>query len=351
MVKTGGTFEGFATGFLQTGENGFGRPEFLKNGTSHIVLDPKTNTVTANITADHSSTTQGREFLPEQWLRERFPVLNLVPDKFIPDVTLSSETNTDTNYNLGFVGSGDSEYVNDDVFLALGDDGSTRVVRDTATSGTVDVEKFKILREELGPFHVDIPILQQTEEYANVQHNGALVSLPGSALCEDCSFMKFGTWASDVTFGDHTEKMGGWWVASNDQVKSVGDLPTQGSAFYAGNAVGTFAKRIDGTWQQGVGTGGVSLDWDFAKRSGDLRVANFGNELGHKSFRGTVSSPQDVVGFAGDITNGGKGTLRGTFVGPRAGLPPQAVMGDFNARGGNWRANGVYGAAHVPNGH
>lgn len=350
VVKTEATFEGFASGFVQTGENGKGKPEFLKNGTVVVMLDPKANTVSAKVTADHNRTTQGPEIDAIAWLKDNVEELRGVPDRFFPDITVSSQTKTATAFSLGFLGSGNSAYTNNNIFQATGHAGSTQLSQFTSKSGTIDVGRFRFLFWKFGPYHYSFPISQQNKQYADVSNDGHLGSLPGSLLCKDCNFLKFGNWASDVSFGEDPtiEKMGGWWVASNNVVKTVGELPAQGNAFYAGNAAGTFAQRIDGSWEQGLANGGVTLDWDFAQRSGDLQIKDFGNQLGRKSFGGTVSSPEAVVGFAGDITNGAKGTMRGTFVGARPNLPPQAVMGDFNARGGNWRANGIYGATQIP---
>lgn len=309
-TRTGGTFEGFATGFLQTGANGTGEPGFLVDGTSNIVLDPKNNRVTGQI----NSTYVNRILLPKT-----------------------------TSFSLGFSGTGNNAYVDDNIFLALGDDGTTTVVQDETVGRWV----------KTGPKIWDRKYVLENQhtDYQGVTHTGNLLSLPSSALCKDCSFMKFGTWASDVTYGEQTDKMGGWWIATNDPVKTVGQLPNQGSAYYAGNAFGTFAKRDDGVWRQGVGNGAVSLNWDFAKRHGNLQVSQFGtDQLGRKSFGGTVFRPQDAVNFSGAIHGGGGiGAARGTFVGPQPGLAPKGVIGDFGIAGQNWKANGVYGAARVPN--
>jgi len=310
VVKVGGTFEGFATGFVQTGENGSGKPRFFVDGRSEVILDPETNSVTGKIEGANIN----RLILPKS-----------------------------TSFALGFRGEGDNAYVNDNTFLALGDDGSTTVVQDEVVGRWVSTGRRWWQKKY---------VLENVRtEYEQVTHDGSLISLPSSALCEDCDFLKFGTWASDVTYGDNVDKMGGWWVASNDIVQTVGQLPDTGSAFYAGNAVGTFAKRVEGTWQQGIGTGGATLDWDFAQRRGDFRVSEFGTDtLGRKNFGGTVRSPGEAVHYNGVIAGGGGiGATRGTFVGPRPGQAPRGVMGDFGISGGNWRANGVYGAAHVPN--
>lgn len=309
VVKNGGTFTGFASGFLQTGENGSGRPEFLVDGTSNIVLNPETNTVEGQIQV----TQINRLFLPKT-----------------------------TTFGLGFRGEGDNAYVDDNTFLALGDDGSTTVVRNEVVGRWIKTGRRWWQRKFI--------LENQKTNYEDVSHDGILASLPSTALCEDCDFIKFGTFASDVTYGENIDKTGGWWIASNDPVKTVGDLPQQGTALYAGNAVGTIATRGEGGWAQGVGTGSTELDWDFAKRRGNLQISNFGNkDLGvSKSFGGRVKSPAGVVGFSGNIAgNGGKGAARGTFVGPRPGLAPKGVIGDFGIAGRNWRANGVYGGRNT----
>jgi len=116
-------------------------------------------------------------------------------------------------------------------------------------------------------------------------------------------------------------------------------------------AVGTFATQQDSGWTQGVATGKMTMGWDFGTRKGDLDIANFGNKAqGYKSFGGEMTAP-GYVDFAGDIVgrNGtnGIGAARGSFVGPRPGMVPAGVMGDFGITGGNWKANGVFGGAAV----
>ena len=96
VIKNGGTFTGFASGFLQTGTNGHGKPEFLIDGASNVTLDPDANTVTAKIDVTH------------------------VDGLILPKTT---------TFHLGFSGTGDEAYVDDNTFLALADDGTSSVVR------------------------------------------------------------------------------------------------------------------------------------------------------------------------------------------------------------------------------
>lgn len=309
VIKTGGEFNGYATGFIQHGENGLGEPEFLVDGTSHVVLDPEANTVTANITA----TQVNRILLPKT-----------------------------TTFSLGFSGQGNSAYIDDDTFLALGDDGSTSVVQNEVTSRWVQTGRW--------PWQGKIVFDNNTTNFNQVSHTGSFASVP-TKLCDKCDFLRYGFWASDVRYGresinENTDKMGGWWVASNAPV-TTDDMPTQGGANYQGLAVGTFASRDQsGGWTQQTGvTGDLFMDWNFKKRKGNLEITNFAG----KNFGGTMRAPGQVD-FAGVISgSGGIGAASGSFVGPRGGAAPAGVMGNFGIGANSWKANGIFGGGVVPN--
>ncbi len=333
-VKEGGTFTGYSSGFLQTGENGTGEPELLYGGTSRVVLDPEGNTVTANISTDHIQVSGGHQNF-------RIPA----PFSWVlgPTASVAYDKTTDTSYNLGFTGAGDAAYVDDDTFLALGDDGSTSIVRNVSQYGQLKLHTL------FGPvtFTYDPP--DQNSNFNNVSHTGAFASIPNAPLCEKCDFLKYGLWASDVSYGDNqTDKMGGWWVATNERPVTPDDLPERGNAFYEGTAVGTFAKAEEGGWTQGPATGDMTMDWTFEKRKGHLEIADFGNpDLGYKTFRGKMYAP-GYVDFSGNIYGGGgKGFAAGSFVGPRPGTAPAGVMGNFGIAGSDWKANGIFGAGNT----
>jgi hypothetical protein len=300
-VKEGGEFRGYASGFLQTGTNGTGTPEFLIDGSSHVVLDTDPDNVTADIQVTH------------------------VDQLLLPKTT---------TFNLGFGGQSPSTYTDDYDFLALADDGTSTVVRsEVVLKGPwwrprldTEVTKFE------GP---DVT-------HTSPPNGGGFTSLPNAPLCEDCDFLRYGTWASDVTYGQNTDKMGGWWVATNEPI-SPSDMPTQGTASYAGMAVGTFASRGQGNvWSQQVSQGNMDMDWNFSRRRGNLAITNFAG----KNFNGTMHAP-GRVDFSGVIAgSGGVGAARGSFVGsPGAGLAPKGVMGDFGIGNNQWRINGVYGGS------
>jgi hypothetical protein len=94
------------------------------------------------------------------------------------------------------------------------------------------------------------------------------------------------------------------------------------------------------------------MDWNFAKRKGNLAITNFGNpDLGYKSFGGTMRAP-GAIDFAGPIHGGGGiGAASGSFVAPSGpNAAPAGVMGNFGIGNNNhWKANGVFGGGVVPN--
>ncbi|WP_159080060.1 FecR domain-containing protein [Methyloceanibacter sp. wino2] len=319
VVKTGGTFNGHASGFLQTGDNGSGEPISLYDGTANVKLDPKANTVTGAIQVnDHRGLT----------------IVNWEP---VPRQT--------TTFNLGFAGQAEA-YIDDNTFLAFGNDGTSNVVRKTWNEEWVRTGRW--------PWQGHFEQSQNVENFSEVSHSGNLISIPGSVLCNECEFIKFGTWASDVTYGSNVDKMGGWWVAGNVVPEANIDKlqQLQASASYEGSAVGTVAKLKKGTWNQYIATGDMTLDWQFAKRSGDFSVKNFDN----RNFGGKLVNAPGTSGFTGIVGHVNRnnlaksiaGTANGSFVGFQGiDKTPKGVIGNFDVRQANdrWRANGIYAGA------
>jgi FecR-like protein len=298
ITRDGGTFEGFASGFLQTGENGSGEPQFLVDGTSKIVLDPEANSVTGTIKIGHLGV--NRDNLPKV-----------------------------TAYTLGFYS--DAGYTHDNRFLALSDTGSTSVIQAQAF--------YK------GIWGVKVPIPHLGIYNPVNQHDGFIGNLQPK-LCKTCDFLRYGEWVSDVQYGNNTDKMGGWWIGTNEPPVSRSDMPTQGGATYQGLAVGTFAA--EGADQK-IATGQMTMGWDFQTRKGDLDIKNFAG----KNFGGEMKAPGFAPQSFGGSISGRNGTdasglARGQFVGPRGGAAPAGVMGDFGVAGNNWKANGVFGGAVKP---
>ncbi len=370
VIKNGFEFTGFSSGFLQTGPNGTGTPEFLQNGIVTVELDPDGNTVTANINTDHVRITDGPEFDPVAWLRD----LGLIPNGVGPEVTLNRQTTTLTNYNFGFGGStANSDYVDDNIFLAIEKDGSTHVVRQVSTSGEINVGEFeykslafkRVRVPFLGwiwvpyqetktsdPFQISLPLSNQTQDFEDATHVGNFASIatgPDGApttLCTDCDFMKFGFWSSDATFGDNLEKMGGWWVAGD--LTDIADLNSiaLNEATFSGSAIGTAAQQQqNGVWSTKIATGQANMTWNFVNRNGSLNINNFdGNKnFSYNNLKQLQVQNAYINRFGGNITSGAtSGNTTGAFVnGPKG--PATGAIGSWNAAGGTYRANGIFG--------
>ena len=305
VVKEGGTFTGYASGFIQTNTEGDGlaSPRVVL-GTSQVILDPKANTVAAD-----------------------FQVTNV--DGLIRPTT--------TTYNLGFRGKGDGSYINDNDFLALADDGSSSVVRSD------ERDKYRNEYTEVITKYPDVTGSNL------VSHSGGFSSLPPdpnapTSLCTKCDFLKYGFFASNVTYGPHTDDMGGWWVAT-DRPLASNYLPGRGSATYEGLAVGTFVSK-DENWVPRTATGDLSMTWNFSHRIGTLKVEDFAG----KNFGGLMTAVGET-GFGGGLLGSGLaiGAANGSFVGPNGSNYPSGVMGNFGVGNNSWKANGVFGAGLVTN--
>ena len=347
--------------------NGKGTPEFLQNGIVTVELDPKGNTVTANINTDHVRITDGPEFDPVAWLRDH----RLIPNGAAPDITLSRETTTLTNYNLAFGGNtANSDYVDDNIFLAIENDGSTRVVRQISTSGEINVGEFEykkitcckrfgwlwlpyLQKKTSDPFQISLPLSNQNQDFENASHVGNFASVATNTelgvteLCTDCDFMKFGFWSSDATFGDNFEEMGGWWVAGDLSTPAALDqLQTLGTATFNGNAIGTAAEQqAGGAWNTRIATGQANMTWNFANRNGSLNIKNFdGNKnFSYNNLKQLQVQNAYINRFGGQITSGAtSGNTTGAFVNGPKGAASGAI-GNWNANSAAYRANGIFG--------
>ena len=85
---------------------------------------------------------------------------------------------------------------------------------------------------------------------------------PAPKFCSNCNFMRWGEVGAVVQFsnggGGYTDQIHpGWWVAGD--IPTVGQLPTTGTAYYSGHAVGT------------VRTVGTSGGWLTYVAAGDMK--------------------------------------------------------------------------------
>jgi hypothetical protein len=215
--------------------------------------------------------------------------------------------------------------------------------------------------------------------------NGALVGFTGAggALCNDCDFITWGAWGTgdplNFTSGDDSSSIAdafGLWIAGDVVQDVAGALPTTGSAFYDGTAIGEVWNTLDK--HQGperyFATGDMLMDWDFASRSGEFNVTNFDSQKtggyipSGINFGGTLKAPGIPTGnlnqFGGTLVvtsapsgraelNGIGGYANGSFVGATH-LPgniagkPKGVIGNWNIGSTNYKAGGIFGGSLRP---
>lgn len=207
----------------------------------------------------------------------------------------------------------------------------------------------------------------------SVLHGEAQLVGSSTALCSKCDFMKWGAWGANIQPGGQGTKVAdnqadnenggfhllGWWVAGN--VVSSSDLPKMGGATYSGTAIGTVANNLHGDgWQTYVASGDMSMNWNFASRSGNLNIDHFDTSVAHGnglSFSGAMSAPGTLNRFGGNLALTNQclprnladlaGTAQGSFV--RGGNNPAAgVLGNWKIGGSRYGAAGIFGgsAAH-----
>jgi hypothetical protein len=134
----------------------------------------------------------------------------------------------------------------------------------------------------------------------------------------------------------------GWWIAGD--VIDNSDLPTKGTASYAGDAIGNISRLNEGQWLTYVATGDMDMTWNFNNRSGVLHIKNFDG----LNFNGNMNMPIGGSRFSGDLTgsNATSGSATGAFVNDgthTGGANPPGVIGNFGARGNDYQASGVFG--------
>ena len=182
---------------------------------------------------------------------------------------------------------------------------------------------------------------------------------PGSGVrpfCTNCEFLKWGAWGSRVEFGNgsgdqYTDNLHlAWWIAGD--VTADQDLPTTGSATYAGHVIGNVANNLIG--KSYVAAGDLDMSWNFANRTGDLSITKFdmANTSG-LAFSGAMSAPGVLAAgnhFGGALTgaapNGSSlsGSAVGSFVN-NGNIKAAGVIGNWNVGNSAYRAVGIFGGA------
>ncbi len=298
-----GTFNGFAAGLVEGTSHD--APTVVTNVSSNDVIigfDPTRNTMTAAIQVSDNG--------------------------FLHSVS----------YDLKFGNeNGTSAYIDNQTYAAVEGAGSSvteRALWLNRTDAKALVQGYVIGADTIHANEVLFP--GQT-----VQVGDQLVQK--RAFCQTCDFMKWGTWGALVTYKtsqvQRTDNVHmGWWIAGD--ITSSSDMPRDGSATYAGDAIGNVAVRTDGGWQKYVATGDMDMTWNFARRSGTLDISNFDG----KSFGGAMFAPGQPQSFSGVLAGKGgvSGLANGAFVNGN-GINAAGVIGNFNAGNNAWRATGIFG--------
>jgi len=310
-----GTFTGYAAGFVQ--QPGDGAPVSLVSNSPNNVtlsLDAATNTMSASLHVGNGM------LLPNQ------------------------------RYNLEFGGEGNSAFIDDDIFAAFEKPGESGVQEDERYG-------FLGLRKRTHTYEADAQGYFVSADAINANEilfpKGPDDSFQKRAFCQDCNYIKWGAWGTRLGYEDYkgqpvTEDVHlGWWIAGD--VVSSSDIPTTGKAYYEGDAIGTVASKQGGAWNQYVATGGMNMNWDFAKRLGLLKIENFDN----RNFAGIMLAPGKAQ-FGGVLAGSGvAGTATGAFVGPNVvgGVrdAPHGVIGNFDVGNKTWKADGIFGGTRVRN--
>jgi hypothetical protein len=179
--------------------------------------------------------------------------------------------------------------------------------------------------------------------------------------------VKWGAWIAYLNFqdtgddSDNQDQFGeevtrevtafGWWVAGD--VVSQDDLPTDGSASYAGRTVAWVANNRAGLQAIYPAAGKMDMNWDFGKRLGDLKISKFdmAHIEGGLTFAGPMCAPGVGCGTAFGNHFGGPLTVKMTDNLPNDLQSVRgSAIGSF-VNNGNLKAAGVIGNWGVSNNH
>jgi hypothetical protein len=199
---------------------------------------------------------------------------------------------------------------------------------------------------------------------SQVNGEALLFSGSGTDLCENCDFIKWGAWTTDVSFDNESGKDRtnvnaiGFWVAGNMTSNAdLGDLRNSGAtASYSGKAWAGVANNLDGeAWSKYAASGDLGMNWNFGTRKGNLTISNFDaqNFEGGLTFTGKMKTPGQVTQnvFTGPLSlnmatlppnlSGVQGYAQGSFVkGPNS--PAQGVIGNWGVGNDAYKATGIF---------
>ncbi len=175
--------------------------------------------------------------------------------------------------------------------------------------------------------------------------SGLASGLPNGVRACQCEFAQWGWWGGVVTaqsregVAQTNHLHMGNWVAG--PMVSAADMPTTGSASYAGHAVGTVVNNT----ARYTAAGNFAAQFNFASRAGSMTISNFDG----LNMSGAISS-QNGRDYGATLDVSGKPGLAGRAQGSffsGAGDPVRETGGQFtiaNTPGsqGSYAANGIF---------
>jgi hypothetical protein len=334
--KVGGEFEGYAAGFAISQTTTYSHhhrrtqtdiqsvmsysPKDVK-----IVLNPETNTAWAGISVYGKDQSSGSHRGDDRFSRDEFPSF--------------------TKYEMSFGGDAASAYDDDNSFAA---EASAHGVHVTNFSWGYNWNHgwgYKADHQRIWDADGAVASSSFTNE-SNIENPSGLPA--DTALCRKCDYIKWGAWTVSYRqsgYGDdHTHvETTGYWVAG--ALTPVDQLPTSGTAKYAGSAIGI----VDNHGQRYSARGDMIMNWYFARQRGDLTISNFDNRTFGTGAYGLTQIP-NVNQFGGNLYGAGlRGSATGSFVSNGA-TPAAGVIGNWDVANhyGSYQANGIFGAKIVP---
>ena len=169
--------------------------------------------------------------------------------------------------------------------------------------------------------------------------------LPNGVTPCECEYLRWGYWSADARRNlpqdnplDREAVHIASWVAG--EIPDAVDIPTTGTAAYAGHIVGNVKNGAN----YYISAGRFTQQYNFATDSGTFSVTNFDGA----DYSGAVSASNLRNDFAGANIQGDSNramNLRGSFFktpSQGTGAIPTYVGGDFNVTGNGYKAGGTF---------
>ena len=193
-------------------------------------------------------------------------------------------------------------------------------------------------------FMGDNPIIRMDGVLATAELLGHL--LPDGVTPCDCEYLRWGYWSADArretTFEDRNNDREAVHIASwvAGEIPDAVDIPTTGTAAYAGHIVGNVKNGAN----YYVSAGRFTQQYNFGTDTGAFAVTNFDGA----NYSGAIAASSLRNDFQGAGIQGSSNrtmNLRGSFFkspSQGAGAIPAYVGGDFNVTGNGYKAGGTF---------